>query len=100
MLCQTIKQKQMRLNYQSDNLKELSYRNVGIVSYSEQWDEFDDDGKLVTKKQIICELHKDNTFHLNLGECSNGDKFNGVNHAINQAKQHIDICLYHKWYKD
>ncbi len=72
-----------------EEYKEEIYLNSAINAWRDVYLEYDikkDD--MVEKKYIMCHLYRDGSKNqpLNLGECSNGDKFTSVNQAVNDAK--------------
>jgi hypothetical protein len=89
------------LNLQVTDEKTVNYNSANIHVYKQSWTECDDNGKKFIKSAIICYIknynHSDPSKTLNLGECCNGDAFRGINHAIEQAKTHIDIVRLYNW---
>lgn len=88
-----------RQNFTVSNTKETVFMNTNIIAWVETWDELDDNDKLVKRSQVVCHLSREGYF-LNVGECSNGDKFRGVNHAIEEGEKHIQVTHHYGWCKN
>ena len=73
------------------------YLGNKIVAWKWEWEEFNEQKhKWVNKKEVMCHLYRIDKM-INLGECNNGDKFNDVNQAINQAKDYVNACNDMGW---
>jgi len=71
------------------------YKGSKVVAWVWEWEEMNDrKNKMQTKKQVVCHLYRLGSNHqpLNLGECNDGSPFTGVNQAVNQAKEYVDVC--------
>jgi hypothetical protein len=80
-------------NFRIEDRKEETYSNSKIVAWKNVYEEYDETkNKLVEKKEFICHLFRNGSKNqpLNLGQCNNGNSFNSVNQAINQAKEIIN----------
>ncbi len=94
---------------QKTNEKTEDYKGDRITAWQNEWEEKDENGKVVKKKEIICLLYRAKSkrqpyisygsqpYHLNLGECNDGSKFTAVSQAINQAKIFSDTCNHYGW---
>jgi hypothetical protein len=89
----------MKVEVIKNNEKIESYSNSKIVAWENHWEEFNEKGNLVAKKEIICHVYMVGSKWqpLNLGECNDGSKFTAVNQSINQAKTFVDVCNKYSW---
>lgn len=73
----------------------VEYRGSKVYAFRMEWEEDDDKGKTVKKKQVFCHLYRLGSVNqpLNLGEMSDGSKFTAVAQAVNEGKWLVDYYL-------
>lgn len=73
----------------------LEYRGNKIYAFRWEWEEDNEKGKEITKKEVACHLFRIDSPNqpLNLGEMSDGGKFTAVSQAINEGKWLVDYYL-------
>ena len=68
--------------YSIKNRQIIDYNGAQIHAYELHWK---------GGRDIICRVKREGR-EINLGEANDGSKFQAVAHAINQAKEYIDVC--------
>lgn len=73
----------------------VEYKGSKIYAFRWQWEEDNDKGKELSKKEVVCHLYRkdSNNQPLNLGECSDGSSFTAPAQAVNEAKSLVDYWL-------
>jgi hypothetical protein len=73
----------------------VEYKGSKIYAFRWQWEEDNDKGVEVTKKNVVCHLYRLGSKNkpLNLGECSNGNALTAPAQAVNEAKSLVDYWL-------
>ena len=85
----------MNSKYVKAEENNIDYNGSKIYAFRWEWEEENDKGKIVPKKQVICYLYRVDSVNqpLNLGEMSDGSPFTAVAQAINEAKRLIDYYI-------
>lgn len=80
----------------------VEYKGSKIHAFRYEWEEENDKGKEVTKKEVVCYLYRlgGKNQPLNLGEMSDGSKFSAVAQSVNEAKRLVDYWLTYDKYSN